>query len=68
MPQRAGDVRGDEGAKHARGGKVHAAHQRLRRRRFPAPVRQRLTEVTDTLGHGGASKRAAEAVLREMKN
>jgi lipid-A-disaccharide synthase len=30
-------------------------------------MRQRLAEVTDTLGHGGASKRAAEAVLRVLQ-
>lgn len=29
-------------------------------------MRRRLTEVTDTLGHGGASKRAAEAILGEI--
>lgn len=27
-------------------------------------MRQRLVEVTDSLGHGGASKKAAEAILR----
>lgn len=27
-------------------------------------MRERLTEVTDTLGHGGASKRAAEAIIK----
>jgi len=27
-------------------------------------MRKRLQEVTDTLGHGGASKRAAEFVLK----
>lgn len=31
-----------------------------------ADTRRRLKEVTDTLGHGGASKRAAEAILREI--
>lgn len=30
-------------------------------------MRQGLAEVTDTLGHGGASKRAAEAVLRVVR-
>jgi lipid-A-disaccharide synthase len=30
-------------------------------------MRQRLAEVTDTLGHGGASKRAAEAILRMIR-
>lgn len=29
-------------------------------------TRRRLKEVADTLGHGGASKRAAEAILREI--
>lgn len=31
-------------------------------------LRKRLTEITDTLGHGGASKRAAEAVLRVIQS
>ena len=30
-------------------------------------MRVRLKEVTDTLGHGGAAKRAAAAILRELK-
>jgi lipid-A-disaccharide synthase len=31
-------------------------------------MRERLTEVTDTLGKGGASKRAAEAVIKLIKS
>lgn len=31
-------------------------------------MRADLREVSDKLGHGGASKRAAEAILRELKN
>ncbi len=31
-------------------------------------MRQRLTEVTDTLGHGGASKRAAEAIIKLLSS
>lgn len=30
-------------------------------------MREKLKKVTDTLGHGGASKRAAQAILRELK-
>ncbi len=30
-------------------------------------MREKLREVSDKLGHGGASKRAAEAILRELK-
>ncbi|CAN5646402.1 lipid-A-disaccharide synthase [soil metagenome] len=30
-------------------------------------MREKLREVTKTLGHGGASKRAAQAILREME-
>lgn len=32
-----------------------------------ARVREQLKEATDKLGHGGASKRAAEAILKELK-
>lgn len=31
-------------------------------------MRADLAEVSDKLGHGGASKRAAEAILKELKN
>lgn len=31
-------------------------------------LRKRLREVTDTLGRGGAARRAAEAILMEMEN
>lgn len=31
-------------------------------------LRARLHEVSETLGHGGASQRAAEAILRELKS
>lgn len=31
-------------------------------------MRQRLGEVADTLGHGGASRRAAEAILKSITN
>ena len=30
-------------------------------------MRERLREVTDTLGHGGASKRAAEKILKFLE-
>ncbi|MGI8786241.1 MAG: lipid-A-disaccharide synthase [Pyrinomonadaceae bacterium] len=31
-------------------------------------MREKLKEITETLGHGGAARRAAEAILEELKN